>query len=98
MLPTRTHLLENKHRREDLQGRITIYYRLAHSKWQQDGLALSFPNGMPGEAIETQLQAGEFQSWGGPGTPGVFLTLCLFPLLHPALRPVPTELIGQEVR
>lgn len=69
MLPTGTHLLENKHRREDLQGRIIIYYRLACSKWQQDRLALSFPNGMPREAIETQLQAGELQSWGGGRAP-----------------------------
>lgn len=65
MLRVCTHLLENQHRREDVQGRIIICYRLACNKGQQDKLALSFPNGMSGEEIEAQLLAGELQSWGG---------------------------------
>lgn len=32
LLQTRTHVLEIKHRHEDLRGRIMIYYRLARSK------------------------------------------------------------------
>lgn len=65
MLPACTHLLENQHRPEDLQGRIITYYRLACNKGQQDTLDLSFPSGMSREEIETQLLAGEFQSWEG---------------------------------
>lgn len=65
MLPMCTHLLENQPRREDLQGRIIIFYRLACNKGQQDTLVLSFPNGMSGVETETQQLAGEFQSlWG----------------------------------
>lgn len=47
---------------------------------------------MPEEAIETQQQVGDDPPEkggvsGGLGTPVVFLTLCLFPLLHPAPSP-----------
>jgi len=59
MLQACTHVLAIKHRCEDLQGRIMISYRLACSKEWQDRFALSFPNGMPKEATETQQQAGE---------------------------------------
>lgn len=99
MLPVCTHLPENEHRREDLQGRIIICYRLACNKGQQDKLALSFPNGMSREEAETQLLAGELQSRGVGHlwfvSDLVFVSIaafCPLPSAHGAHRP------GGEVR
>lgn len=81
MLQTYAHVLEIKHRREDLQGRIMIYYRLACRKRWRDRFALSFPIGMPKAAVETQLQAGEDPPAEGDVSGGSRHPCCVFDLV-----------------
>lgn len=50
-------------------------------KWWQDRCVLSFPNGMPKEATETQLQAGEDCPEKGDVSGGLGAPIVLFDLV-----------------